>query len=86
MLHFFGIFGTFTSHSISLGVDNDTLSGGLYAQLMIKKCLININILYVSFKKRRVINFNHRDKSLNKDTTSEVTSLYKYYHKKLRLL
>ena len=63
---FFGIFGTFTGHSISLGVDNDTLNSGLYAQLMIKKYLASINILYMSFKKGSVINFNHRDKSQTK--------------------
>ena len=33
---FLGIFGTFTGHSISFGVDNGTLDGGLYALVMIK--------------------------------------------------
>ena len=59
---FFGIFGTFTGHPISLGVDNGTLDGGLYAQSMMKKHLTDINILHMSFKKRSVINFNHIDK------------------------
>ena len=45
MLHF-GIFGTFTGHSISLCVDNGTPDDGLYAQLMMKKHLTNINITY----------------------------------------
>ena len=65
---------------------NATLNGGLYVQLTIEKYLTNINIIYVSFKKRNVINFNHRHKSLNKNAINEVTSLYKYYHEKLRLL
>ena len=65
MLHF-GKFGTFTGHSISLGVDNGTPDGGLYAQLMVKKHLTNINILHTSFKTRSVIDFNHIDKSLKK--------------------
>ena len=34
---FFGTFGTFAGHSISLGVNNGTLDGGLYAQLIMKK-------------------------------------------------
>ena len=59
---FFGIFGTFTGHFISLGLDNGTHNGGLYAQLMMKKHLTDINILHMSFKKRSVINFNHIDK------------------------
>ena len=43
-------------------------------------------MFYVSFKKRSVINFNHRDKSLNKKAINKVTSSYKYYHKERRLL
>ena len=39
-------------------------------------------MLYVCFKKRSVINFNHKDKSLNKNAINEVASLYKYCHKK----
>ena len=66
MLHFLGISGTFTGHSISLGVHNGTLDGGLYAQLMMKKHLTDINILHMSFKKKSVINFNHIAKSLKK--------------------
>ena len=63
-----------------------TLDAEFYAQLMIgKKYLTNIKILYVSFKKRRVINFNHTDNSLDKNAINEVTS-YKYYHRQLRLL
>ena len=62
---FFGIFGTFTDHSISLGVDNGILDGGLYAQLVMKKHhLTHINILQMSFRKRSVINFTCIDKSL----------------------
>ena len=34
---FFGILGTFTGHSISLGVDNGSLDGELHPQFMIKK-------------------------------------------------
>ena len=83
MLHFLGISGTFTGHSISLGVHNGTLDGGLYAQLMMKKHLTDINILHMSFKKKRVINFNHIAKSLKK-TINETTLLYKYSAKKLR--
>ena len=64
MLLFFGIFGTFTDHSISLGVDNGILDGGLYAQLIMKKHLTHINILQMSFRKRSVINFTCIDKSL----------------------
>ena len=63
---FLGIFGTFTGHSISLGEDNGTLDGGLYAQFMMKNHLTDINILHMSFKKRSVINFKHIDKSLKK--------------------
>ena len=44
-----------------------------------KKYLTDIKILYVSFKKRRVINFNHTDNSLDKNAINEVTSSYKYY-------
>ena len=51
-----------------------------------KKYLTNIKILYVSFKKRRVINFNHTDNSQDKKAINEVTSSYKYYHKQLLLL
>ena len=58
--------GTFTGHSISLNVNNGTLDGGLLAQLMIKKYLTYIHILYTSFKERSVINFNRIDISLNK--------------------
>ena len=71
MLHF-GIFGTFTGHSISLGVDNGTPDGGLYAQLMMKKHLTNINILHTSFKTRSVIDFNHIDKSLKKQLMNYI--------------
>ena len=42
---------------------------------MIKKYLININILYISFKQRSVIN-------LNKHRIDEITPLYKFYHMK----
>ena len=63
---FFGTFGTFTGHSISLGVNNGTLDGGLYAQLIMKKHLTALKILQTSFKKGSVINFNHIDKSLKK--------------------
>ena len=55
-----------TGHSISLCVDNGTPDDGLYAQLMMKKHLTNINILHTSFKTRSVIDFNHIDKSLKK--------------------
>ena len=58
--------GTFTGHSISVNVNNGTLDGGLLAQLMIKKILTYIHILYTSFKERSVINFNRIDISLNK--------------------
>ena len=58
--------GTFTGHSISLNVNNGTLDGELRAQLMIKKYLTYIHILYTSFKERSVINFNRIDISLNK--------------------
>ena len=58
--------GTFTGHSISLNVNNGTLDDGLRAQLMIKKYLTYIHILYTSFKERSVINFNRIDISLNK--------------------
>ena len=63
---FFGTFGTFAGHSISLGVNNGTLDGGLYAQLIMKKHLTAIKILQTSFKKGSVINFDHIDKSLKK--------------------
>ena len=86
MLNFLGIVGTFTGHSISLGEDNGSLDGGLHAQLMIKKYLTSMIILYMSFKKRSVISFNRRDESLNKNTTHGITSSYKYCHRKLRLL
>ena len=46
-----------------------------FAQLMIrKKYLTNIKILYVSFKKRSVINFNHTGNSQDKNAINEVTS------------
>ena len=48
--------------------------------------LTNMNVLCMSFKKRSVIHVNHRDKSLNKNAINEITSLYKYCHKKLRFL
>ena len=51
-----------------------------------KKYLTNMKILYVGFKKRRVINFNHTDNSQDKKAINEVTSSYKYYHKQLLLL
>ena len=56
-----------------------------YPLLTIKEHMINVNVLYTSFKKRSVINFSHIDKSLKKTTINEITSLYKYYHKKLWL-
>ena len=43
-----------------------------------KKYLININILYISFKQRSVIN-------LNKHKIDEITPLYTFYHKKFLL-
>ena len=48
--------------------------------------LTNMNVLCMSFKKRSVMHVNHRDKSLNKNAINEITSLYKYCHKKLRFL
>ena len=56
--YFFGIFGAFTGHSIPFGVDSGTLDGGFYAKFMIKEYLINVNMLYMSLKKRTVIWIN----------------------------
>ena len=67
---FFGILGTFTGHSISLGVDNGSLDGELHPQFMIKKKILTSMIK----KKRNVINFNRRDKSLKKNTIYGITS------------
>ena len=52
---------------------------------MIKEYLVNVDMLYMIFKKRSVKKSNHMDKSLNKNAINELTLLYKYYHKKLRL-
>ena len=82
---FFGKFGELTIHSISFGVDNGIFGGGFYSQLMIKEYLVNVDMLYMIFKKRSVKKSNHMDKSLNKNAINEITLLYKYYHKKLRL-
>ena len=52
---FFGIFGTFTGHSISLGVDNDTLNAELYAQSMIRKKYLTDIKIYMCASKRDVL-------------------------------
>ena len=50
-----GIVGTFTGHSISLGVDNGSLDGGLHAQLMIKKNIWLLWSYYIWASKRGVL-------------------------------
>ena len=62
--------GTFTGHSISLVVDNGSLDGEIYPQFMIKKKISD----FYDKKKRNVINFNRRDKSLKKNTIYGITS------------
>ena len=44
-----------------------------YPLLTIKEDMINVNVLYTSFKKRSVINFSHIDKLLKKTTINEIT-------------